>query len=207
MADLSFVFGTMESGKTTKLLQDNYNYRKHGHKVIVVKPLVDTKGGDEVISRTNDHAKVDILLSRDDSLLSFDNLRLIIDAKVILIDEAQFCSAAQVKEFWEIAHIIGIPVVCYGLKSNFQGKLFEGSEALFGYADKKTELTVNCECGNVAVFNARLVNGQYVSDGDVVAIDGVSDVSYIPLCSDCYLKYVILEEEKEDILQRKRLVK
>ena len=207
MADLSFFYGTMESGKTTKLLQDNYNYRKHGHKVIIIKPLLDTKGGETVVNRTNNSANVDILLAKEDSLLDLEHLKLIVGSKVILVDEAQFFTPEQIKELWAIAHILDIQVICYGLKNDFRGVPFEGSIALFGFADHKTELTVRCECGELANFNARLVDGKFTRDGDVVAIDGEHNVSYVPLCSDCYLKYVMDGNYVQEILQRKRLAK
>lgn len=207
MADLSFVYGTMESGKTTKLLQDNYNYKKHGHKVVIIKPFIDTKGGDTVVNRTNNSAHVDILLKKEDSVLSLDNLRIIRDAKVVLVDEAQFLPIEQIVELWEVAHILNIQVTCYGLKSDFKGIPFEGTIGLIGYADKKTELTVNCECGDTAVFNARVVDGKYILDGDVVAIDGEHDVSYVPLCSKCYLHNVIGKEKIDYVRTRKKLAK
>ena len=205
MADLSFIYGTMESGKTTKLLQDNYNYCRHGHKVIIIKPLLDTKGGSTVVNRTQDSAAVSILLGKDESLLDLEHLRILIGAKVVLADEAQFFTPEQVKELWEIAHILGIQVICYGLKNDFRGIPFEGSIALFGFADHKTELTVRCECGEIANFNARIVDGKFTQDGDVVAIDGEHNVSYVPLCSDCYLKHVIGQDRVEKVLQRKKL--
>lgn len=207
MADLSFFYGTMESGKTTKLLQDNYNYCKHGHKVVIIKPLIDTKGGKTVVTRTQNTADVDILLARDASLLDLEYLKTIVKAKVVLVDEAQFFTQEQVKELWEIAHILDIQVICYGLKNDFRGIPFEGSVALFGFADHKTELTVRCECGELANFNARLVDDVFTCDGDVVAIDGEHNVSYVPLCSDCYLKYVMDGNHVKDVLQRKRLAK
>ena len=207
MAELSFVYGTMESGKTTKLLQDNYNYQRHGHKVIIIKPLIDTKGGNTVITRTNEQATVDILLAKGESLFDKEYLKQIIDAKVILVDEAQFCTYEQIKEFWSVAHILNIDVICYGLKNDFRGILFEGTAALFGLADYKTELTVRCECGAIAVFNARCVDGKYTYEGDVVAIDGEHNVSYVPLCSECYLKHVIGEKEVKRVLSLKNTCK
>ena len=207
MAELSFIYGTMESGKTTKLLQDNYNYRRHGHKVIIIKPLIDTKGGNTVVTRTNEQANVDILLAKDESILDKKYLRQIIDAKVLLVDEAQFCSFEQIKDFWSIAHILNIGVICYGLKNDFRGIPFEGTTALIGFADHKTELTVHCECGEIAVFNARCIDGEFTDTGDVVAIDGEHHVSYVPLCSDCYLKHVIDKDYTKRVLKLKNTCK
>ena len=101
-------------------------------------------------------------------------------------------SKEQINELWFIAHKFNISVICYGLKSNFKGNLFEGSEQLFARADEKHELTVNCVCGKVAMFNARRVNGKYSASGKEVVIDGVNDeVEYIPLCADHYLEFVM----------------
>lgn len=207
MADLSFIYGTMESGKTTKLLQDNYNYCRHGHKVIIVKPMLDTKGGKTILNRLNNSTEVDFLVGENESFLELKYLKILDGAKVILADEAQFFTTKQIEELWKIAHIFDIQVICYGLKNDFRGLPFEGAIALFGFADHKTELTVRCECGELANFNARLVDGMFTRDGDIVAIDGEHNVSYVPLCSDCYLKYVMAGQEVQEILQRKRLAK
>lgn len=160
MTDLTLFYGTMESGKTTKLLQDNYNYRKHGHKVLIIKPLIDLKGGNTVVNRTNEFAPVDILLANDESI--FDDKYL---------------------------------------------PLIKGTQALIGFADRKNELTVNCKCGETAVFNARMVNGSFVFDGDEVAIDGLDNVSYIPLCSSCYFNEVMNCETKEKVITYKKVLK
>lgn len=206
MTDLTLFYGTMESGKTTKLLQDNYNYRKHGHKVLILKPLLDTKGGDYVINRTKEKAKVDILLDEKDSIFGEKYLSLIKGTEVVLVDEAQFLTERQIFDFWMLSHEIGITVICYALKSDFKGRLFKGTQALIGYADRKNELTVNCKCGETAIFNARKVNGVFVYSGDEVAIDGVDDVSYVPLCSECYFKEVISKKEKNMINKYKSLL-
>ena len=205
MANLSFYYGTMASGKTTKLLQDNYNYRQNGKDVIIMKPFVDTKGGNTVISRTGNNAIVDITIGKQDRIASKGNMRLIMNADVILVDEAQFLSIEQIKTLWLIAHVLDIPVVCYGLKSDFKGMPFDGTIALIGLSDYKNELTVNCECGQLAVFNARKVNGEYVLQGDTIAIDGTQNVSYVPLCSECYLKKVIGKDNPK-VLELKRKI-
>ena len=119
----------------------------------------------------------------------------------------EFLSEKQIIEFWMLAHEVGITVICYALKSDFRGRLFPGTEALIGFSDRKNELTVNCKCGETAVFNARKVNGKFVYDGDIVAIDGDNDVSYVPLCSTCYLNEVINKEEKDKVIEYKRILK
>lgn len=207
MTDLTLFYGTMESGKTTKLLQDNYNYRKHGHKVLIIKPSIDTKGGNTVVNRTNEFAPVDIILSKTDSIFDDKFLPLIKGTEVILVDEAEFLTEKQIIEFWMLSHKVGIAVICYALKSNFKGRLFEGTQALIGYADRKYELTVNCRCGETAVFNARKENGVFVFDGAEVAIDGVNNTTYVPLCSSCYYDEVMNCETKEKVITYKKVLK
>ena len=207
MTDLTLFYGTMESGKTTKLLQDNYNYRKHGHKVLIIKPSIDTKGGNTVVNRTNEFAPVDIILSKTDSIFDDKCWPLIKGTEVILVDEAEFLTEKQIIEFWMLSHKVGIAVICYALKSNFKGRLFEGTQALIGYADRKYELTVNCRCGETAVFNARKENGVFVFDGAEVAIDGVNNTTYVPLCSSCYFNEVISSETKEKVITYKKVLK
>ena len=191
MANLTFYFGTMEVGKTTKLIQDHYNYSKYLINIVVMKPKIDTKGGKKIITRTNSSVLTDIQVPKSASLLTkkyFDKYKY---AQFILVDEAQFLTEEQVCELWFIAHEYNIGVICYGLKSNFKGELFAGSAALFARADEKHELTVNCSCGSVAMFNARRINGKFSSTGKEVVIDGVQDeVEYVPLCSDCFLRLV-----------------
>ncbi|NMA51271.1 MAG: thymidine kinase [Mollicutes bacterium] len=195
MADLSYIYGVMEAGKTSKLLQDVFNYRKNEHNIIVIKPLVDKKGGNKIISRIGDSIDVDILISPEESFTDKKNLSMIQKAKAIFVDEAQFLSASQIKELWLIAHLKDVQVFCYGLKTDFRGIPFEGSCALFGYADSKTELITRCPCGNIANMNARVVNEEFTREGDVVAIDGIDNIKYIPLCSDCYISKLKLKED------------
>ena len=192
MANLTFYYGTMEVGKTTKLIQDHYNYSKYLIRLVVIKPKIDTKGGNTVVTRTGANVIVDIVLPRTASLLSKKYFNKYKDTQFILVDEAQFLSKEQVNELWFIAHKYNISVICYGLKNNFRGDLFEGSSQLFSRSDEKHELTVNCSCGKPAMFNARRVNGVYSYKGSEVIIDGSdNDIQYIPLCSDHYLEYVL----------------
>lgn len=197
MANLTFYYGTMAVGKTTKLLQDHYNYSKYLINIVVMKPKVDTKGANTVVNRIGENITVDVLIPKSASLLGKKYVHKYMYAEFILVDEAQFLTKEQVNELWFIAHKYNISVVCYGLKSNFKGDLFEGSSQLFARADEKRELTVNCVCGKVAMFNARRINGKYSASGKEVVIDGANDeVEYIPLCAEHYLEYVMKGEMK-----------
>ena len=120
----------------------------------------------------------------------------------VLVDEAQFLKEKQVKELSDIAVILDIPVVCFGLKTDFKGNLFEGSKALFEHANIYEELTTVCICGKKALYNARLVNGKYVKDGSQVAIDGENKITYISLCPAHYREFVYnqnINEERKKI--------
>ncbi len=187
MSKLYFRFGAMNCGKTTALLQVAHNYEEKGMKVLVIKPSIDKKGNKKIVSRLGVERKVDILLSPSEKLtpkIDFNNL------SCILVDEVQFMKSSQIKELWIIAKLKDIPVICYGLKTNFKGKLFEGSKALIEVADELEELITICKCGKRAKFNARLIDGKYTKVGDEVAIDGL-DASYEPLCGKCYIKQVL----------------
>lgn len=190
MAKLCFKYAAMNSGKTIDLIRTAYNYEENGYKVLVLKPLIDSKGGDNIVTRIGLTRKVDYLISDTDSIIKklqgkLDNI------SAIFVDEAQFLKRKQIDELFKIAHICDIAVICYGLRTDFQTKSFEGSLRLFELAEDLQELKTMCNCGKTARFNARKVNGVFVSDGDSIVIDGTHEVEYVPLCGDCYLEKVI----------------
>ena len=109
----------------------------------------------------------------------------------VLVDEAQFLSAKQVEQLWIIAKEFNIPVICFGLKTNFKSEFFEGSKRLFELSDKFKELETICSCGTKARFNARMVNNKFIKDGEEFVIDDNNkEVKYVPLCGKCYLEKV-----------------
>lgn len=187
MAKIYFRYGAMNCGKTTSLLQVAHNYEEYGFRVCVIKPSQDKKGAKNIVSRLGVEREVDVLLNSKDNILELLNLKNI---DCILVDEVQFINRDQVIELWTISKIYDIPVICYGLKTNFKAELFSGSAELIAIADELEELSTICSCGKRARFNARLVNGEYVLEGKEIAIDGI-DAQYEPLCGDCYLKYVL----------------
>lgn len=190
MANLYFRYGAMGSGKSTALMQVAHNYTQKGFNVFVIKPKIDTKGESKLVSRMGISLDVDLLLDSKDSI--FNYLNIILDNKVcILVDEAQFLKEKQIIELFEITKIYDIPVICYGLKTNFKGKLFEGSKALFEFSDDLEELTTVCACGKKARFNARKIDGIYTVIGEEVVIDGTSNVEYEALCGKCYALKVL----------------
>lgn len=189
MAHLYFRYGAMSCGKSTLLLQVAHNYEEKHCKVLILKPEIDKKENNNISSRLGLKRKVDYLIGENDSILDMINLDYV---KCVLVDEVQFLKKEQVIELWTISKLYDIPVICYGLKSNFKGDLFEGSSAVLAYADKIEEMYTICSCGKKARFNARLVNGKYTNVGEEVAIDGI-DAEYESLCGDCYFKKVVMK--------------
>lgn len=188
MAKLYFRYGAMNCGKTTALLQVAHNYEEKGLKVIIIKPSVDTKGGKKIVSRLGIKRRVDIWLKPGDNVRDkFDLTNL----DCILVDEAQFLKPDQVQDLWLITKLYDIPVICYGLRTTFQTKFFIGSAPLMELADVLEELVTICECGSKAKFQGRKVNGEFVTSGSEVAIDGVDDVTYESLCGKCYIEKVL----------------
>lgn len=184
MAKLYFRYGAMNSGKSTAVLQVAHNYEERGMKVMIMKPGIDTKGENYITSRIGNSRKVDTLLQPEDSVVS--KLQSNIDC--IITDEAQFFTPEQIEEFFEIAVEKNIPVICYGIRTDFQRNLFPGSKRLFELAHSLEELKTICRCGKKAIFNGRKVNDKFVFEGSQVAIDGEEKVTYESLCGKCYLE-------------------
>ena len=190
MAKLLFKYATMNSGKTVDLIRTAYNYEENNRKVLVLKPKVDTKGGNKITSRLGIERDVDFVVCYDDEI--FNLLKGHLDnIDIILVDEAQFFSKRQIEDLSALTKILNIDVICYGLRINFRGELFEGSKKLFEVADAIDELVTLCECGSVARFVGRKEDGLYKVDGPEIIIDGSNkNVEYVPLCKKCYLKKV-----------------
>ena len=188
MAKLYFRYGAMNAGKSTVLMQVAYNYNENNRNVVVIKSSIDTKGKDYLQSRIGIERKVDLLLARDKSLVEYYDLWAKENISCILVDEAQFLSKEQVEELWYVTKFLDIPVICYGLKTNFKSELFEGSKRLLEVADELEELITICSCGKKAKFNPRFVNGEFDMDGMEVVIDKENDnVCYVPMCGRCFL--------------------
>lgn len=188
MSKLYFRHGAMNSGKSTALLQVAFNYEERGQNVLIAKPAVDTKGDRNIVSRLGVVRDVDFLI------LPNDNLRELVSSfsakqKVdcLLIDEAQFLTRDQVDQAMEIAVLDNVPVLAYGIRTDFKTNGFPGSIRLLEIAHSLEELKTICRCGKKAMFNARLQNGKFIFDGDQVAIDG-DQVTYESLCPNCYFE-------------------
>ncbi|MGX5697448.1 thymidine kinase [Agromyces soli] len=195
MAKLYFRYGAMNSGKSTALLQAAFNYEERGHRVLLAKPSVDTKGDREIVSRLGVSREVDFTIAPDEDVrATFERHRVAGDTvdlggrevSCLLVDEAQFLTGSQVDELLRIALLDDVPVLAYGIRTDFQTVAFPGSRRLLEVAHSLEELKTICRCGRKAIFNGRRIGGRYVFDGDQVAIDGV-EVEYESLCGVCYL--------------------
>ena len=193
MSKLYFRYGAMNCGKSTALMQVLHNYIERGMSAIVIKPYTDTKGGDQIVSRLGLTKKADFLVRSEDDLLSmvsaWQEEQGALDC--ILVDEAQFMKQFQIDALFEIAVKMNIPVICYGLRTDFQMQGFEGSERLLLLAHSIEELKTICRCGRKATLNGRKIDNQFVFEGDQVAIDGENHVAYESLCPVCYFKYKV----------------
>lgn len=191
MSKLYFRYGAMNSGKSTHLMQVAHNYEERGMKVLIVKPKVDTKGGDTLVSRLGVNRHVDLLVSEEADLFSIIDEYLKEGRRIdcILVDEVQFMKANQIDELFEIAVKIDIPIICYGLRTDFKREGFEGSTRLLLLAHSIEEMKTICACGRKAVFNGRKINGKFVFEGEQIAIDEQNNVEYESLCGHCYYKY------------------
>ena len=190
MSKLYYRYGAMNSGKTTLLLQVAHNYEERGMKVLILKPKIDTKGDNKLVTRIGLKRKVDHLIEKNENL--GDYLKKVKDdISCILVDESQFLTRDQVDELFIFTKFRDIAVICYGLRSDFKTLAFPGSLRLFEVADGLEELYTICRCGKRAKFNARIVNGEFTCSGEQVAIDGENEITYESLCGKCYLEKVL----------------
>ena len=191
MSKLYFRYGAMNSGKSTNLMQVAYNYEERGMKVIILKPKVDKKGGNTLISRLGVNRQVDLMVSEEDNVFEIIENYLKEDRQIdcILVDEDQFMKSEQIDELFQIAIKLDIPIICYGLRTDIKMDGFEGSARLLLLAHSIEEMKTICACGQKAIFNGRKINGRFVFEGEQIAIDEQDDVKYESLCGDCYYKY------------------
>ena len=186
MAKLYFRYGAMNCGKTSALLQAIHNYEDRGMEVLLLKPIIDTKGGNKVVSRIGLEREVDHLIKEDEDLEKLLKKQKR-EISCIFVDEAQFLKRKQVDELLKITIEKEIPVICYGLRTDFNTNGFEGSIRLLELAHTIEEMKTICKCGKKATFNVRMVNGKYTFSGNQVAIDGEGKITYESLRTTTYL--------------------
>lgn len=159
-------------------------------RTLLLKPFTDTKGGSKIISRIGATREIDYFVKKNDDLRillqDFSNGKQTIAC--ILVDEVQFLSEQQIDQLFEIASLWGIPVICYGLRTDFQLQTFPASGRLLALAHSIEELKTICRCGRKATCNLRLQNGKPIFQGEKVMIDHVGNISYESVCSQCYFE-------------------
>lgn len=186
MSKVYFYYSAMNAGKSTTLLQSSYNYQERGMNTLVLAPQLDTRSGPgKVASRIGLTAEAHAF-KRDDNLYTLaeeDHEKRILSC--VLVDEAQFLTKAQVEQLTDLADRLRIPVLCYGLRTDFQGNLFEGSQWLLAWADNLIELKTICHCGRKATMVLRLdASGAPVKTGAQIEIGG--NDRYVSVCRRHY---------------------
>ncbi len=173
MAKLYFRYGAMGSSKTANAIMVQYNYEERGQKALIVKPKMDTRDGEHIVASRSGLTAPCVFMEELDSV----NVK---DYACIIVDEAQFLTKAQVMQLVDVVDNQGVPVVAYGLRADFRGELFEGSQTLIAFADSIEEVKTICWCGKKATFNARVIDGKVVKEGEQVVLGG--NESYTSLC-------------------------
>ena len=185
MAKLYFKYGAMGSSKTAQALITKYNYEENGLKVWLLKPSADTRDGVDILrSRIGLEAQVEVAAPDCDIYARFRQTRKGC-CDIIIVDECQFLTPQQIDQLRAIVNDYDIPVICFGLRTDFQTRLFPGSQRLMEIADTFDEIKTICDCGNKAIVNARVdCNGYIVTEGAQVVLGG--NDSYIAMCHRCY---------------------
>ena len=186
MAKLYFKYGAMGSSKTANALITRFNYQERNMKVWLIKPSVDDRDGANIIrSRIGLEATADVMTPDTDIFALFEESHR--DCDVIITDECQFFTPEQIDQLRKIVDVYDIPVMCFGLRTDFLTHLFPGSRRLFEVADSITEIKTICSCGDKATVNARIdENGHVVTTGSQILIGG--NDSYIAMCHKCWKK-------------------
>ena len=195
MSKLYFKYGVMGSSKTAQALMCKFNYEQQDFKVLLIKPAIDTRDinpDGKVVTRSRIGLESECYtVDQTENLYKFVfNKNQFKDNCVVIVDECQFLTTSQVNELKEVSR--KIPVICYGLLTNFKTELFEGSKRLIEISDSLMEIKSVCSCGKKATVNARFVEGKLVTDGEEIMLGG--DESYKALCYNCYIE---LKRESE----------
>jgi len=183
MAKLYFRYSAMNAGKSTALLQVAHNYEEHGRRVAIFTAAIDNRYGSGVVtSRLGPQRSVDTFDENTDYWARFSRDR---DLSCVLIDEAQFLQPEQVRQLHRVAHVLNIPVICYGIRSDFRGEPFPGASYLLALADSIEEVKNICSCGRKATMNVRLdEQGRRITTGEQIAIEGPA--RYVQMCGACF---------------------
>lgn len=182
MAKLYFYYSSMNAGKSTALLQSSYNYKERGMRTLVLAPDLDDRYGvGKVTSRIGIAAEATIFRSDEDLLALISGSNAAAPLHCVLIDEAQFLTRQQVFQLSEVTDKLGIPVLAYGLRTDFRGEPFEGSKYLLAWADNLNELKAICHCGRKATMVVRFdADGNAIREGSQIEIGG--NDRYVSMC-------------------------
>ena len=173
MAKLYFRYGAMGSSKTANAIMVQYNYQERNQRVLMVKPALENRDGERTLkSRCGLSAECVFMEELDDALVQQHDC--------VIVDEAQFLTKAQVEYLVHVVDELNIPVIAYGLRADFRGEFFEGSQWLMCWADTIEEVKTICWCGKKAICNARVHNGKVVKEGEQVLLGGNNQ--YVSLC-------------------------
>lgn len=187
MAKLYFKYGAMGSSKTAQALITKYNYEENDLKVWLIKPGTDTRDGAKILrSRIGLESPADVIAPGTDIYLLFQDTQ---EGKcdVIIVDECQFLTESQIDQLRALVNDYNIPVMCFGLRTDFQTRLFPGSRRLMEVADTIQEIKTICDCGAKATVNARIDgDGHIITQGAQVVLGG--NDSYIAMCHKCYIR-------------------
>ena len=193
MAKLYFKYGAMGSSKTAQALITKFNYEERGMKVWLIKPSTDTRDGDNVIRSRIGLSEICEPITKDSDILELYH-RSHADVDVIIADESQFFTREQIDAFRTIVDTAAIPVICFGLRTDFLTHLFPGSHRLFEVADSVAEIKTICDCGSKATVNARVSDdGRIVTSGEQVCLGG--NDRYIAMCHKCWRERIKRESE------------
>ena len=186
MAKLYFKYGAMGSSKTAQALITKYNYEENDMKVWLIKPSADTRDGVQILrSRIGLAAAVEVMTPDMDIYTVFGNTK-VGQCDAVIVDECQFLTEAQIDQLRAIVNDYNVPVMCFGLRTDFQTRLFPGSRRLMELADCIEEIKTMCDCGSKATVNARINDGFIVTEGAQVVLGG--NDCYIAMCHRCYIR-------------------
>lgn len=187
MAKLYFKYGTMGSSKTAQALITKYNYEENGMTVWMVKPSADQRDGEIILrSRVGLQSPAEVITPEADIKELFTHRD---KTDVIIVDECQFLTREQIDQLRDIVDVFNIPVICFGLRTDFRSTLFGGSHRLFEVADTITEIKAICDCGAKATTNARIdADGYVVTEGAQLLLGG--NDRYIAMCHKCWIRSI-----------------
>ena len=191
MATLHFIYSTMNAGKSTALLQASHGYRERGLETMVFTSSKDDRYGEsEVVSRIGLRTAAHTYTESDNILMMVQDQNKKSELNCVLIDEAQFLTKGQVEQLGKIVDELSITVMAFGIRTDFQGELFEGSKYLLAWADRLKELRAVCHCGKKATMIVRVSeDGLIIRSGDQVEIGG--NERYLSLCRKCFYDGIV----------------